>query len=198
MAKGVDRTEFLSEPTRMRIAEMCRGQALTFEEIARRLGRTLGSLSQPATMVKHGALVRERRSRQRADDRGGATAFCLSRRWEGALDEARQRQRPAWGQLRQDLLLIPLSETPAACAAIAEGIPEIEWGAEITGERLGLVVAPQSGGDGTSTSRVIRALADVGQIARLHLERTMSPHELRTWSQRVVSGPEKRELPPSA
>jgi hypothetical protein len=198
MAKSLDRTTFLSEPTRLQIAELCRAEELTDEEIALTLGRPLGSLSQLKTMRTHEALLRGKK-RKSVDGREPAktSRFNPHPEWVEALEEVRRRQRPAWAEMPQDLLLIPLSETPAACAAIAAGIPEIEWGAEVTGERLGLVVAPQSGGDGANTGRVVKALGGIAQIARLHLRDVMSPHELRAWSERVAGASPTGELPPA-
>lgn len=198
MTNGVDRTAFLSEPTRLRIAELCRDEALTTQEIAAMLERPSGSLSQPKTMRKHKALI-EAKKRRPSDGRGQAKAFRLNPAWKGALDEARLRQRPAWSAVRQDLLLIPLSETPAACVAIAAGIEEIEWGAQLGGERTGLVVAPEPGANGTSTIRVVEALREVTQLMRLQIGDVMSPNELREWSARAVRRPNSTgELPPTS
>jgi hypothetical protein len=174
MAKSLDRTAFLSEPTRLLIAELCRDEALTDEEIASLLERPSGSLSQPKTMRTHKALVRGKKRRP-SDGRGAAetSRFNPDPVWGEALDEARRRQRRVWTAGRQDLLLIPLHETPAACAAIATGIAEIEWGAQLAGERAGLVVAPQAGTDGASTIRVVQALGSLAGIA---------------WSARSVGG----------
>lgn len=200
MARAVDRTAFLLEPTRLRVAELCSEEALTFEEIASRLNRPSGSLSQPRTMRKHKALV-EARKRKAPDGRGSAKAFRFSsaKDWREALDEARLRQRPAWATSKQDLLLISLRETPAACAAIAAGIDEIEWGAQLGGERTGLVVAPEIDTDGVSTIRVVEALGSVAEVARLQLDRVMGPGELREWSARSVRRPGPAgELPPTS
>lgn len=197
MAQSLDRTAFLSEPTRLRIAEICKDEALTFEEIAAMLERPSGSLSQPGTMLKHGALVEDKRRRKRVDGRSKARAFRLAKSWRSNLGEAQERRRPPWADREQSLLLIPLSETPAACAAIASGIADIEWGARVNGESVGLVVAPQSDADGSSTVRVVQALQGVARITRLQLNQVMSPSELREWSGRAVQGSSSAgELPP--
>lgn len=199
MTKALDRTAFLSEPTRLRIAELCRDEALTDEEIASLLNRPSGSLSQPETMRKHKALVRAKK-RKPSDGRGPAAAsrFNPAPAWREALDEARRR-RSAWATTKQDLLLIPLRETPAACAAIAVGIPEIEWGAQLAGERTGLVVAPQADVDGASTIRVVEALETVAEIVRLQLSNVMNPGQLRAWSARAVRGSSSAgDLPPTS
>jgi len=200
MPKSLDRTAFLSEPTRLQIAELCSEDDLTDEEIAAALGRSLGSVSAPRTMRAHGALIRGK-TRKATDGRGAAktSRFNPASVWTQALEEA-QRQR--WvdrpGSSR-DLLLISLRETPAACAAIAAGIPDIEWGAQLGGERTGLVVAPQVDRDGASTIRVMEALGSEVDVVRLHLDEVMSPPELRSWSARVApSRSSAGELPSSS
>ena len=197
MSKAVDRTAFLSEPTRLRIAELCREEALTLEEIAASLGRRPGSLSQPKTMRERKALLSGKR--KPADGRGPAKTYRLNPAWEEALEEARSRQRPPWATARQDLLLIPMSEMPTACAAIAGGVIGIEWGAQVRGERMGLVLAPESNSDSASTVRVLKALEAVAQIATLELGHVMSPGELREWSARAVREPGSiGQLPPTS
>lgn len=188
MTKTVDRTAFLSEPTRLRIAELCSEEALTLEEIAERLQRPSGSLSQPRTMRKHRALIAAKK-RGPSDSRGPAKAyrFNSSSAWKEALDEARLRQRPSWATANQDLLLIPLHGTAAACAAIAAGIDEIEWGARVGSERFGLVVAPEADIDGVNLIRVVEALGSDPEIARLQVGRVMGPGELREWSAQAAS-----------
>jgi hypothetical protein len=199
MAKALDRTAFLAEPTRLKIAELCSGEALTDEEIAGLLGRPSGSLSQPKTMRAHKALLRGKK-RKPSDGRSAAETshFNPAPVWSEALDEARRQQQRAWTPGEQDLLLIPLHETPAACTAIAGGIEEIEWGARLMGERAGLVIAPQIGTGGTSTIRVVQALGSLNGIARLQLGDVMGPDELRRWSARSVGGSSAMgELPSS-
>ena len=200
MAAPLDRTAFLSEPTRLRIAELCYEEDLADEEIAASLERPLGSLSQPGTMRAHKALIRGKK-RKAADGRGAVetSRFNPATVWTEALEKARRQQHPAWPGAKQDLLLISLRETPGACAAIAAGVPDIEWGAQLGGERTGLVVAPQVDTDGASTIRVVEALGPVADVVRLQLSKVMSPGELQAWSNRVVqrSG-STGELPPSS
>jgi hypothetical protein len=198
MAKSLDRTAFLTEPTRLQIAELCLEEALTDEEIAASLGRPLGSLSQPRTMRTHKALIRGKK-RNAADGRGAkeTSRFNPAPAWAEALQEARRRQRPAWPDDPRDLLLISLNETPNACAAIAAGIPEIEWGAQLGGERTGLLVAPQVDMDGANTIRVVSKLGPAVSVVRLQLNEVMSPNELRAWAARSMPAPGSTgELPP--
>jgi len=195
MAKAIDRTAFLSDPTRFKIAEFCIGEWRSLEEIARRLGRASGSLSQPRTMHKRKVL--EAKTRQGADDRGGTTVFRLNPAWQKALAIARTRQRPELPTTGQDLLLIPLADTPAACKAIPAGIMEVEWAAQLVGESFGLLVAPSPDATGASTMRVLEALGVAGQqIRRLHLKEVMSPARLHDWSRTVAAPRPGNELPP--
>ncbi len=195
MSSKVDRTAFLREPTRLAIAELCRDEALTLAEIAADLGRSPGSLSQPKTMVDHGALVSGTR-RLGADGRGGGRTFRLNPDWEPALDEARRSGAPTWRAGHQDLLLIPLSDAEAAAAILSSGIPpEVEWGARVHGAGSGLLLAPAQSGRGTL--RVIRALGDIGsRVAELHLSKIMAPVELQAWC--AAEGSIDRRLPPKS
>jgi DNA-binding transcriptional ArsR family regulator len=186
MPPKVDRTAFLLEPTRMKIAELCRDESLSLSEIAAELGRPSGSLSQPRTMLRRKALIEGQRGGA-SDGRGGARTFRLNGNWKSALDEARLRRRPNWSTVRRDLLVVQLADTPAACAAVAEGIPDIEWGAQVRGAVTGLVLAPSADGDGASTVRVVAALGAVSaRVAELHLSDVMAPAELREWSARAA------------
>lgn len=194
MAKSLDRTAFLADPTRFKIAEFCSSEWRSVEEIADRLERPSGSLSQPKTMADRKAL--ETKTRPAADGRGGGTkVFRLNPSWRANLNEARDRQRAEAPVSGQDLLLIPLSDTPEACALLAEGIEEIAWAAQLGGESVGLLVAPIADPSGASTMRVLKALGPVGrQARRLQVKEMMSPAQLREWSHAVAAGA-GRELP---
>jgi len=195
MAKSLDRISFLSKPTRFKIAEFCDGEWRTLDEIGAMLDRAPGSLSQPKTMRKEGAL--KTKSRLGADGRGGteARAYRLNPSWRNVLEMARTRQRPELPAVGQELLLIPLAATSAACAKIVDGIDEVEWGARLTGETFGLLLAPAADATGASTSRVLEALGPVGHEARrLHLKEVMSPAGLQSWSRSVASR-SSNELP---
>jgi len=193
MSKRVDRTRFLSDPIRLRIAELCRDQPRTRAELATALGRDAGSLSQPRTMANRGAL--EERSRAKASDGRPAKVYRLKKSWQPALKSAREQQQPAWPEDGQDLLLIPLANTADACAAIARGIPDIEWGAPVRGGAAGIVIAPLQGRNGAGTLRVLKALGGVApQIMALHLGAPMSASALREWSRQV----DGKELPPGS
>lgn len=187
MPSRLDRTAFLSEPTRLKIAEFCREEPHSVVEIARELGRSTGSLSQPETMLKKKALKSARR--KGADDRGGTTVFRLAADWVPALEEARSRRQPELPATGQELLLIPLAQTAAACAVIADGIDEVEWAAEVSGESVGLLVAPRVDRSGANTLRVLSALGSAGEQARrIHLRTVMSPARLREWAAEVAGG----------
>jgi hypothetical protein len=196
MSNQVDRIRFLDDPTRLEIARLCRDEWLTRAEIAVKLGREAGSLSQPKTMLGRGAL--EKRPRKKGSDGRGSTAFRLKRSWRKALDEARARTSPAWPVPGQDLLFIPVGEITGACAVLAAGVPGIAWGAQATGGPGGLgglVLAPSVDDDGINTIHLIEALkGGVPGIARLQFGETMSKSELQMWSSRV-SG-RGAELPP--
>lgn len=191
MPSQQDRIRFLTDPIRLRIAELCLDHPRTRSELATELGRPAGSLSQPQTMVKHGAL--KGRLRNKASDGRPATAYILDPRWRGALEAARKGRLPNWPEAGQDLLLIPLSDTAEACAAIAQGIPEIEWGAQVRGGVAGLVLAPTRTLDGTGRLRALKALKEIApQIMALQLDTPMRGAELQSWSARVAA----IELPP--
>lgn len=184
MKQRVDRTRFLSEPTRLAIAELCLGRALTLGEIARELEREPGSLSSPGTMAEHGAL---RRRARRAASRGrqGATSYVFNPAWRDALEAARAAsERRGWTGGR-DLLVVSLADTPAACNMIAAGVEGIEWGAQLGGEMTGLALAPVGDPDGAGTLRLIAALGAQRPVMRLQFSETMGPSELRSWASRV-------------
>jgi hypothetical protein len=189
MSKDLDRTSFLREPTRRAIAELCREESLTLVEIAAELHRQPGSLSQPKTMLREGALVLGA-PRSGPDGRGGGQTYRFNGEWEDALEEARRGATVARPLDSQDLLLIPLADTEAVTAMLAENVPpEIEWGARVHGAMSGLILASESE---RGTLRLIDALGpSAGQAVELHLSRVMSPAELRAWCGRATPG-----LPP--
>lgn len=195
MAISLDRTSFLANPTRFKIAEFCSSEWRSAEEIAEQIGRPSGSLSQPKTMV--GKKVLQTKVRPAADGRGrGTKVYRLNPRWRRNLEAARARQLPEVPANGQDLLLIPLSDTPEACALLAEGVEEIAWAAQLAGESVGLLVAPAVDPSGASTMRVLRALGPVGrQARRLQVKEAMSAARLHEWS-RSVAADGGRELPP--
>lgn len=185
MAKRLDRTSFLANPTRFEIANFCNSEWRSAEEIAEQLGRPSGSLSQPKTMAGRKAL--QTKTRPAADGRG-TRVYRLNPRWRPDFEAARARQRPEAPASGQDLLLIPLSDTPEACALLVEGIEEIAWAAQLAGESVGLLVAPVVDPSGASTMRVLRALGPVGrQARRLQVKETMSAARLREWSRSVAA-----------
>jgi hypothetical protein len=187
MSKPVDRTRFLSEPTRLAIAELCLGRTLTLGEIAHKLGREPGSLSGPETMADHGALKRRKR-RAASQGRREATSYAFNPAWRAALDAARAaRERRRWTPGR-DLLVISLADTPAACATIAAGVEGIEWGARLKGEVSGLALAPEADPDDAATLRLIDALGVQRPITRLHFSEVMGPRDLRDWASRIRGG----------
>ena len=194
MSTEVDRTEFLREPTRLAIAELCRDEALTLAEIASHLGRSPGSLSQPGTMLREGALVGGAR-RPGSDGRRGGKTFRLDPEWEGALDEARRNREVAWPLHRQDLLLISLADSEAAATKLATGVPpEVEWGARLHGAFSGLLLAPAPDRGERGTLRVVEALGEIGpRVVALHLSSIMTPNELRAWC--AGDDPEHELLP---
>jgi hypothetical protein len=185
MSKQEDRIRFLSDPIRLRIAELCNDRACTRAELGAALEREAGSLSQPRTMVKKGAL--EERARTKASDGRPAKVYRLKRGWREALEGARKQHLPAWPEPGGDLLLVALADTATVCAAIAGGIPDIEWGAPVHGGSAGLVLAPSPRTDGASRIKVLDALREAApQIMTLHLGRPMNATELRQWSSEVV------------
>ncbi len=187
MAKSLDRTSFLAQPTRFKIAEFCHLEWRSLEEIATRLGRAPGSLSQPETMRERKALMTK--MRRTADGRGGSKVkvYRLNPTWEADFAAAKMRQRPELPATGQEVLLIPLADTPEACEAIAGGIDEVEWAAQLVGESLGLLVAPSPDPTGGSTIRVLKALGPPGrQARRLRLHEVMSPSRLQDWSSSIA------------
>jgi hypothetical protein len=197
MPKSLDRTNFLANPIRLAIAEFCSSEWRSADEIAERLGRPSGSLSQPKTMAERKVLKTKTRP---ATGGGGrkAKVYRLNPSWRPDLEAARARRRPEGPANGQDLLLIPLSDTPEACALLADGVEEIAWAAQLAGESVGLMVAPAADPSGAATMRVLKALGPVGrQARRLRVMEVMSAGQLREWSRSVIAG-ESRELPPGA
>ena len=168
---------------------MCRSESLTLREIASQLDRPPGSLSQPATMLAHHALVLGKRKKA-AVGRRGARTFRFNSRWKSHLEEAKAlEEQSAWSIKHRDLLVVTLADTARACDAIAKGIAEIEWGAQLGGEVGGLILATSADPDGAGTIRVMNALGPVAaRLTRLRLSDVMSAKELRGWAERVGRG----------
>jgi hypothetical protein len=194
MAERADRLAFLAEPTRLKIAGWCESESLSREEIAKRLGRPSGGLSAPETMLRRGALVSDGFG---AAGRSGRRPelLRLDAAWRKPLAEALQRRPPGGLEPGTDLLLIPLVETESACAAIARGELETEWGARLEGEHLGLILSPRHDPQSRATIRAIAALDRAGvRAARVRLQDLMAPDELREWAN-IVCGTDPPELP---
>jgi len=161
MAKEADRIAFLAEPTRLKIAEWCASESLSREEIARRLNRASGSLSAPDTMLRRKALIAAGSS---AGARGGRPAelLRLNPAWRRALTEALGRRLPGALEPGTDLLLIPLAATETACSVLASGKVEMEWGARMDGEQIGLILSPRRDPQSRATIRAVAALDRAG------------------------------------
>jgi hypothetical protein len=174
-----DRIRFLAEPLRLRIALLCRDESLSLNQIAKALERAPGSLSQPGTMVGHGALTARKR---RGSARGRQTrVFRLAPAWRPAVDEAQRRARPAWPTPGQDLVVVPFSSLRAVGRILESEVGGVDWAAEIRGGAAGLLVAPTAEDGG---SRILAMLSEVADgLATLRVEKVMSPLELRRWSQ---------------
>jgi hypothetical protein len=197
MAVQADRTAFLAEPTRLKIAEWCASERLSREEIARRLDRPSGGLSAPDTMIRRKALVVVGVAAARHGGRR-AELLRLNPTWRKPLAEALRRRLPGGLEPGTDLLLIPLAATESACTVIANGNVELAWGARLEGEQLGLILSPRRDPQSRATIRAVAALDSAGvRAARLRLQSVMAPEELREWA-RIVSGNELDELPPRA
>jgi hypothetical protein len=196
MSRALDRTAFLAqEPTRLLIAELCQHKALTHAAIARQLQRSPGSLSQPKTMLKHRALVKV--NRKKASKAQRAPTFRLNKSWWKNVEEAKQLQRPARLSSQQVLLLIPLRDTPAACAALASGIEDVAWGARVSGGTIGLILAPSADVNGAATVRVVAALGEGARdVWELRLEDMLGPADLRRWATRSGRAPRRLPLTP--
>lgn len=196
MALGHDRSAFLAaNETRLRIAEWCALESLSREEMARRLGRRSGGLSTPDTMVRRSAL-------QHAGFAAGlgpgrrAELLKLNPSWRPALEAAQQRFQPGRLHPGGDLLLVTLADAEAACAVLAAGSPDIEWGMELGSEQLGLLLATRSDGGGRSTIRAAAALERGGaRSVRIRLNAPMASAELRTWARSVASRTQNDALP---
>jgi hypothetical protein len=137
-------------------------------------------------MLAHGALVPGKRQKA-AVGRRGAKTFRFNPRWKRHLEEARTvEEKSAWSIKRRDLLVVGLADTARACDAIANGIAEIEWGAQLGGEVGGLILATSADPDGASTIRAMDALGPVAaRLTRLQLSGVMPAKELREWASRV-------------
>jgi len=189
MARPGDRTAFLTaNETRLKIAEWCSKEALSRAEIAKRLNRPAGAVSAPDTMLRRKALVRVGTSVGQPGRR--PERLRLNPSWKTALNQALRRRMPTHLAPGTDLLLIQLASAQDACRVLAEGPPDVAWGAQLHGEQLGLLIAPTPDASGASTVRVSAALADVGVAAvRLRLEELMSPAELRSWATGIAAPP---------
>lgn len=186
-----DRIRFLEDPMRLRIAKLCREGRLSLNELAKALGRAPGSLSQPRTMVSHGALTEARR--QRSTTGAPVRVFGLTRSWAGALSEAERRNRPTWPNSGQDLVVIPFTSLQAVSELLSSDTEGIGWAAEVRGGAAGLLLAPEAEGS-VAAARVLAKLYGVADgLATLRVEEVMSPQELRDWSRRLVES--DRALP---
>jgi hypothetical protein len=197
MESLADRSRFLAaDITRFRVAEWCGTESISRETIAERLGRPSGSLSAPRTLLKHGALVASGyKSATTVGPR--ARLFRLNPDWLAALDEARRLLRPGLLEAGTELLLIPLAGTEDACVALlADGASEIEWGARLDGEQIGLLLSPHRDPSGGSTIRAVAALEKAGvRPVRLRLQAPLPAEELARWATGVVGGKARRLRP---
>lgn len=188
MSAADDRTAFLARnPVRLQIAEWCEEKPHTREELARRLDRPPGGLSAPATMLRHGALVEAGTTPPAANGRR-STRLVLAPNWRPALREARRGQIRSALERGSDLLLIKLPETEAACHALAAGLPDIEWGADLAGEQLGLLLVPHRDPRGATAIRAAQALRRAGAEAlRLRINSPMGAADLERWAGEVLA-----------
>ena len=196
MAAPRDRVAFLaSSETRLRIAQWCATEALSREEIAERLNRPSGGLSAPNTMARRKALVPAGYTSPSENGRR-AELLKLSPSWRAVLRRAEQLRPPGALIAGTDLLLVPLAETEAACQVISAGAPDIDWGMELAGDQLGVLLASRRDGRGQSTIRVAAQLERAGaHPMRLRLNTPMSSAELQSWAKQVISPRPKRSLP---
>jgi transposase len=198
MAIAQDRTKFLlSDPTRLAIAGWCAAEPLSRGMIAARLHRPSGSISAPDTMLKHKALMRAGHDASTHPGRR-AELLKLNPAWRKSLEEARRLQPPGKFERETDLLLIPLVGTESACQVLARGDIDIEWGARLDGEQVGLVLSPRHDPHSRATIRAVAALDRAGvRAARVRLQSVMAAEELQKWAS-VVAGEDRRDLPPPA
>lgn len=193
MAAAQDRSGFLaSNATRLQIAEWCEREAISREEIARRLNRPSGGVSAPTTMLRRQALVNAGYAGDRGGERG-AELLRLSPGWKKALQEARRMRRPTALEPGTDLFLIPLGSTESACRALAQAKgDDIEWGMQLDGEQLGMLLGARRHPRGLSAIRTAATLEHAGvRPWRIRLKEPMTAEELRAWTAEVagVDGP---------
>src|ERR1700722_5055312 len=163
MSVLADRTAFLAgNDLRLQVAEWCRSEQLSREEIAKRAGRASGSMSAPDTMLGRGALVEVADESPKEGPRRART-LKLNPEWEQALENALGLKRPASLEAGSDLLLISLGSTEDACSVLAEyELDDIEWGTRLDGEQMGLMISPRRDMDSRSTIRAVAALERAG------------------------------------
>lgn len=192
MARAADRTtdraRFLAaDPTRLRIAEWCEAEALTREQIADRLGRPSGGMSAPDTMLRRKALLHAGFAESGRAGGRKAELLRLSQTWRKPLLDALQLRRPGALMPDMDLLLIPLATTASACAVLARGNEDIDWGVRLDGEQIGLILGPRSDANDGPTIRAVAALDREGaKPVRVRLKQPMSAEELRRWALSVA------------
>lgn len=196
MAIVADRTRFLaSDPTRLAIAEWCAGESLSRETIAARLNRRSGGLSAPDTMLRRKALIHAGFDTEVRPGRP-AELLKLDPAWREPLMQALRLRRPGELKPGTDLLLIPLVATESACEALARGDVDVEWGAQLEGEQVGLILSPRRDPHGRATIRAVAALSRAGvHAARVRMQGIMAPEELQRWAS-VVAGEDRRDLLP--
>jgi len=193
-----DRTKFLaSDPTRLKIACWCSTEQLSRGEIASRLKRASGSLSAPDTMLRRSALIHAG-----LGDSGGsgrkARLLKLNPQWREPMRQALRLQRPAALEPDTDLLLIPLTSTLSACEVLAQGANEIDWGVQLDGEQIGLLLGLHRAPDDGATLRAAAALGRAGvSPLRVRIRTPMAADELQRWATTVISD-ETRTLKPGA
>lgn len=194
MAKKADRTTFLaSDQTRLRVAELCAAEPLSREAIAVRLNRLSGGISAPDTMLRRGALIQAGFA---SEAHGGRRAelLKLNPTWRKPLTEALRLRRPGGLEPGTDLLLIPLAGTQTACEVLVRGDMDLEWGAQLDGEQMGLILSPRRDPQSRATIRAVAALDRAGvRAARVRLQGLMAPEELHKWAGVVACG-SRREL----
>jgi hypothetical protein len=193
-----DRTKFLtSDPTRLVIAEWCAAESLSRETIAARLKRRSGSLSAPDTMLRRKALLHAGLEAKAGPGRR-AELLKLNPKWREPLRQALTLRRPGRLEEGTDLLLIPLAATGRACEALLREDMDLEWGARLDGEQLGLILSPKRDPHGAATIRAAAALDRAGvRAARVRLQSVMAAGELRSWAS-LVGGEGRRDLPSQA
>jgi hypothetical protein len=187
MAILEDRTKFLaSDPTRLKIACWCSTEQLSRGEIASRLERASGSISAPDTMLRRRALIHAG-----FGDSGGsgrkARLLKLNPQWRESMQQALRLQRPAVLEPGTDLLLIPFTSMLSACEVLSQGVQEIDWGVQLSGEQIGLLLGTHSDPEGGATIRAVASLERAGvKPVRLRLQTPVAAEELRRWAVKVV------------